>query len=269
MFWVRLRSSILIVVIAVVVLYFGGLVTAAGICIVSLIGLYELNRVLGTERTAPGILSYVMTVFYYGMLYLFPSLQTMLFVTAYMALLLIVYVFTYPKYHFRQIAGAFFSLFYVSVMLSYVVRIRSMGTGILVFLIFISAWGCDTCAYCVGMLLGKHKLVPQLSPKKSVEGSIGGMAGATLIGALFGLIFKGTLSALFASISPVLGCALICFAGSIGSQIGDLAASAIKRNYDIKDYGTLIPGHGGILDRFDSVIFVAPVIYAVVLLMIV
>ena len=121
--------------------------------------------------------------------------------------------------------------------------------GVVVWLIFLSSWGCDTCAYCVGVLIGKHKMAPKLSPKKSVEGGIGGIVGAALLGALFALAvnrFGG------AFVSPV---------GGAISQVGDLAASAIKRNHEIKDYGKLIPGHGGILDRFDSVIFTAPVIY--------
>ena len=125
------------------------------------------------------------------------------------------------------------------------------------WLIFLSSWGCDTCAYCVGMLIGKHKMAPRLSPKKSVEGGVGGVLGAALLGALFSLAMNQWGGA---DVDPLLY-AVICGAGGIISQIGDLAASAIKRNHDVKDYGKLIPGHGGILDRFDSVIFTAPVIY--------
>jgi phosphatidate cytidylyltransferase len=122
---------------------------------------------------------------------------------------------------------------------------------LIVWLIFLCSWGCDTCAYCVGMLIGKHKMAPVLSPKKSVEGAVGGVAGAALLGALYALATGGL----------VLEYALICAVGALISMVGDLAASAVKRNQNIKDYGTLIPGHGGILDRFDSVIFTAPVIY--------
>ena len=106
--------------------------------------------------------------------------------------------------------------------------------------------------------MGKHKMAPKLSPKKSVEGGIGGILGAALFGAVYGLAINRFASGADAN---VLHYAIICGIGSMISQVGDLAASAIKRNQGIKDYGKLIPGHGGILDRFDSVIFTAPAIY--------
>ena len=99
--------------------------------------------------------------------------------------------------------------------------------------------------------MGKHKMTPELSPKKTKEGAVGGILGAALLGAIYGAVTGGTVWAY----------ALICAVGGMISMIGDLSASAIKRNQGIKDYGDLIPGHGGILDRFDSVIFTAPNIY--------
>ena len=110
------------------------------------------------------------------------------------------------------------------------------------------------------MLIGKHKMSPKLSPKKSVEGAVGGVAGAALLGAIYGAAISGKMG----GSGHILSFALICAVGGLISMVGDLAASAIKRNHGIKDYGKLIPGHGGILDRFDSVIFIAPVIYYLV-----
>ena len=144
-------------------------------------------------------------------------------------------------------------------MLSFIYLTRSLPHGkSLVWLIILSAWGCDTLAYCTGMLVGKHKMTPLLSPKKTIEGAIGGVLGAALLGFLYGIILHAAAPA---SAAHGGWFALICALGGIISQIGDLAASAIKRNYEIKDYGHLIPGHGGILDRFDSVIITAPIIY--------
>ena len=169
-----------------------------------------------------------------------------------MILILFVYVFGYPKYHAEQVMAAFFGVVYVAVMLSFIYLTRNLPDGkFLVWLIFLCSWGCDTCAYCVGMLIGKHKMAPVLSPKKSIEGAVGGVVGAALLGVIYAAATQGKMAEY----------ALICGVGALISMVGDLAASAIKRNQNIKDYGKLIPGHGGILDRFDSVIITAPVIY--------
>ena len=154
---------------------------------------------------------------------------------------------------------AFFGIFYLAVMLSYLYQVRAMADGrYLVWLIVLSSWGCDTFAYCAGMLFGKHKLTPVLSPKKTVEGAVGGVLGAALLGLIFGAVFGGRMEEI---VSPAVVCAIACAIAAVISQIGDLAASAIKRNHDVKDYGHLIPGHGGVLDRFDSMIFTAPAIF--------
>ena len=155
--------------------------------------------------------------------------------------------------------AAFFGFVYVGVMMSFIYQIRELQNGgEFVVLLFLAAWGNDTLAYCTGMLIGKHKMAPVLSPKKSVEGAVGGVAGAALLGVIYAAATQG----------PMLEYAVICAIGALISMVGDLAASAIKRNQGIKDYGKLIPGHGGILDRFDSVIFTAPVIYFLSLVMI-
>ena len=110
----------------------------------------------------------------------------------------------------------------------------------------------------MGRLFGRHKMAPVLSPKKSIEGAVGGVIGAALFGGIYGACIRGKVSA---DINVVLVYIVVCAIGALISMVGDLAASAIKRNMEIKDYGHLIPGHGGILDRFDSVIITAPIIY--------
>lgn len=155
-----------------------------------------------------------------------------------------------------------FCFIYGPIMLSFIYLTRCLEKGLFaVILIFICSWGCDTAAYCVGMLFGKHKLAPVLSPKKSIEGGIGGIVGSIILGILLGLFLVKC------PLNEVWMYAVISAVGAVISQIGDLAASGIKRNENIKDYGRLIPGHGGVMDRFDSVIFTAPVIYLLTLIM--
>ena len=221
MFKTRLLSGIVLVIILIATVGTGGGLLFGFLALISLIGLSELYKVVDVQSKILGFTGYLAAVVYYGILYT-GQMQYVTFLTiVFLVVLMAVYVFSFPVFKAEQVMTVFFGVFYVAVMLSYVYQTRMLDDGaVAVWLIFLSSWGCDTCAYCVGMLLGKHKMAPKLSPKKSVEGGIGGIVGAAL-----------------------------------------LAASAIKRNHDIKDYGKLIPGHGGILDRFDSVIFTAPIIY--------
>ena len=256
MFKTRLLSGILLVIIALITVITGGNLLFLVLLAISLIGMTELYKVFAIEKKAPGIVGYV-------------NWFMMLFM-AHLICQMAVLVFAYPKYNTQQIMAAFFGVFYVAMMLSYIYQTRILPGGVYtVWLVFVCSWGCDTCAYCVGMLIGKHKMAPVLSPKKSVEGGIGGILGAALIGVLYGLAINhwGNAGADVLSYhwgnagADVLSYAVIGAAGGAISQVGDLAASAIKRYHNIKDYGKLIPGHGGILDRFDSVIFTAPIIY--------
>ena len=252
MFKTRLLSGIVLVILALVFIITGNDLLLAVTGIISLIGLYELYRVFKIEKSCAGVVGGLATIVYYCNLKFQFIPDMLLFVIALLVVLMFVYVFSYPKYHTEQMLAAFFGVFYVSVMLSYVYQTRMLpGGAYIVWLIFLCSWGCDTCAYCVGMLIGKHKMAPVLSPKKSIEGAVGGVVGAALLGVIYAAATQGKMAEY----------ALICGVGALISMVGDLAASAIKRNQNIKDYGKLIPGHGGILDRFDSVIITAPVIY--------
>ncbi len=257
MFKTRLISGIILVAIALVTIISGGIVLFFTTLALSLIGAGELYNATKVKGDKPfGVLDtvgYAAIAFYYVCILLLPqSLWLMPVVIGFLAVMF-VFVITYPKYNTFQVMSAFFGIVYTGVMISfiYLTRMLPFGGRYHVWLIFLSAWGSDTCAYCVGMLIGKHKMAPVLSPKKSWEGAIGGLCGAVILGIIYGLATGG----------PAFIYALICGAGAVISMIGDLAASAIKRNMNIKDYGHLIPGHGGILDRFDSIIFTAPVIY--------
>lgn len=258
MFKTRLLSGIVLVIILIATVGTGGGLLFGFLALISLIGLSELYKVVDVQNKILGLTGYLGAVVYYGILYTEQMQYVTLFTIAFLVVLMAVYVFSFPTFKAEQVMTVFFGVFYVAVMLSYVYQTRMLEDGaVAVWLIFLSSWGCDTCAYCAGMLLGKHKMAPKLSPKKSVEGGIGGIVGAALIGVLYALAINKWGGAGVG----VAEFAIIGAAGGAISQIGDLAASAIKRNYNIKDYGKLIPGHGGILDRFDSVIITAPLIY--------
>lgn len=259
MFKTRLLSGIVLVVIALVLIITGGSVLLTGLGIISIIGMFELYRIFEIEKKPAGIVGYLGAVLYYINLYFDFIPDTMMFVLGLLVVFMFVYVFSYPTYKTEQMLAAFFGVFYVAVMLSFVYQTRMLSIGTYsVWLIFLCSWGCDTCAYCVGMLIGKHKMAPKLSPKKSIEGAVGGVAGAALLAIIYGLVCKNAMGI---ENKTIWFMAAICAVGALISMVGDLTASAIKRNYEIKDYGKLIPGHGGILDRFDSVIFTAPIIF--------
>jgi len=258
-FRTRLLSGIVLVAVALVLIITGREVLLAASCIISLIGMYELYRVYKMEKSVVACIGYLSAVVYYADLYFHFIPQQMMFVLALLTALLFAYVLAYPKFYASQVIAAFFGVFYVAVMLSGIYLTRMLENGAYtVWLIFLCSWGCDTCAYCVGVKFGKHKMSPALSPKKSVEGAIGGLAGTFILTVLYGTVFQKQMGLDTAGVWLL---AAVSIAGGVISMVGDLTASAIKRNYEIKDYGTLIPGHGGILDRFDSVIFTAPVIY--------
>lgn len=265
----RVISGVVLLVVLALMLILGGPVLWTGLLIVSLIGTFELMRIMKTENRAMGYAAYLGVIIYYlAILVKKPEGvdETKFLLSALIIDLLIimcVFVFTYPRYNANQAMAALFSIIYVAVMLSYVYRIRVTAGGIYtVWLVFVASWVNDTCAYFSGVTLGKHKMTPKLSPKKSIEGAIGGVVGATLVGLLFGAIVSKNLTDGISN--PLLAFSSASFFGSFIAIVGDLAASAIKRSFKIKDYGKLIPGHGGILDRFDSVIFTAPVIYAAI-----
>ena len=264
MFWTRLLSSVILTAVTIALVIMGDLPLILALGIISIIGLMELFRAMGFHRTGLAYLCYIIAAIYEVMIYFTGLIVLSIGVIMLMFSILTLYVLTFPKYDAKQVMGAVFGLFYVVFMLSFVFLTRiTEGGEYLVWIIFIAAWGSDTLAYCTGMLIGKHKMTPILSPKKSIEGFIGGVIGAGLLGFIYTLIFKEQLSAVLPH--PYAAVIITCVVCGALSVIGDLAASAIKRNYDIKDYGTLIPGHGGILDRFDSIIIAAPMAFIMIM----
>lgn len=271
MFWTRLISGAVLLVIAAVSFAIGGPVLAGLLLLISLIAFWELSKATGvlTEGRWNGLtaVSAVGIIAYYGVVYFLGNVSYQLMVIMGVALFsMFVYVGKFPKYTWQQVVANFFSFVYAPVMFAFMYLTRETEYGVyLVWLILICSWGCDTCAYAVGMLIGKHKIFPVLSPKKSLEGCIGGVAGAMLIGALYSHFLVNEVVQ-NQNVTGVI--VLISGVGAVMSQVGDLAASGIKRQQGFKDYGKLIPGHGGIMDRFDSVIVTAPLIYFLSMLLI-
>ena len=266
MFLTRLISGILLLTFTFVTMFFGGQLLLITLFMISLIGLYELYKVMKFENTPLACVGYLGAFAWYLNIDTKPNAildikvpELMIFSIVVVAALL-VFVVKYPKYSANQLFSTIFGIFYIPVMISFIFKTRetiAFGRW-LAWMVYVSSWGSDTCAYAVGRLFGRHKLAPNLSPKKSVEGSVGGIIGSALIGVIFGLIMSNFTGK---SENLIIIFAVIGGLGSVISQIGDLAASGIKRNYDIKDYGHLIPGHGGILDRYDSIIITAPIVY--------
>ncbi|SHE27737.1 phosphatidate cytidylyltransferase [Alkalibacter saccharofermentans] len=157
-----------------------------------------------------------------------------------------------------------YGLVYATFFLGHLILLEGMEQGsLLIWLVFLICFGTDTFAYFVGIRFGKNRLAPKISPKKSVEGSIGGLVAGIVLALVYGFYlnhaYPGGLS--------IIGYGFIGMVASAVSQIGDLAASMIKRQFGIKDFGNLFPGHGGVLDRFDSIIFASPVVYYMILIM--
>jgi len=255
-------SGIIGFVVLVPLMIIGGVWLQIALMAVVVIAMWELYRAFG-DIGAVHFLGFVAAVAYMAFIRAEVVLQVVPFVAlpillgvAYMAF----GVFRRKAYKPSNAFMAVFGFLYIAVMLSTVLLVRESIGAFEVWLIFISAWGCDTGAYFSGYLFGRNKLAPTLSPKKTVEGAIGGTLVATFLAAAYGFVLY---SLDLRSFGHILVFALVAFVCSVAGQLGDLAASSIKRSRDIKDFGNIMPGHGGALDRFDSIIFVAPLAFVI------
>ena len=184
-----------------------------------------------------------------------PALVTLFL---YVVLLFAVAMKSHYTVTMEKMGGSFFLSIVIPYFLSTFIRIREMPDWrYYILLPFVVAWLSDAFALFAGMAFGKHKLAPELSPKKTVEGAVGGVAGSVAATLIYGFVMSACFGAAAVRYGLLILYALL---GAVVAQFGDLAFSYIKRQYDIKDYGTIFPGHGGVLDRFDSVIFCAPLL---------
>ncbi len=255
----RIISAIIGLPFLLILITVGGIPLFVTILVISLIGLREFYYAC-KHKFAP-----IKTIGYIGAIAILTLIQfTPGFVYISMLFFVLIIVLNsikliHNKYSFVDVSITLYSLAYIPILLSHILLIDKQPNNIVIWLVFITAWGTDTFAYFSGYFFGKRKLCPSISPKKTVEGAIGGILGSIITSLIFGYIFLKDHMFIIALTGGI---------GSIVAQIGDLSASLVKRHVNVKDFGNIIPGHGGILDRFDSVLFTAPIVYYVLVLLI-
>jgi len=245
------------------------------ISIISAVGVFEMSKCLGYNKNLFLTVPFYLTALFLPFFQWYSNFSNgaIIGIACVLFFGILIYVLTYTmiingKKEQEQNVSNILTLFalnvYVIGCFTSIYMIRTSINGQYMYLLaFLGAWLSDTFAYFVGVFFGKHKLIPKISPKKTIEGSIGGIVFTVAGFAIYGIIVNSAFSV-------SLNILRLCIFGlilSIVSQIGDLIASLIKRQYNIKDYGKIFPGHGGVLDRFDSVMLVAPVLYILNLLL--
>ena len=239
-------------------IFLGGYFLKISVVLLSLGGIYEFYKVSKVDGYNPiSIVGYLLCLAYY--IYLGNGFDLTVAVGVF--ILVVLFLMMVPvfntKRNFIDVALTILPCFYIGIFFSFILLLSIIENGgFFIWLIFISSWWCDTLAYYFGRYLGKHKLIPKVSPKKTVEGAIGG-----LIGSILGCTIYGYIIAQFGVLVPLYHYMIIGLLGGVFGQCGDLVASSIKRHVGVKDYSNLIPGHGGILDRFDSILLVSVVVY--------
>lgn len=262
-----ITAAVLVPLLVALLVFANSAVIAVAIAIVSVIGLIEFYRAVGLDKSRllcvlgciAGAAIPIISICSGYLLH--PETSALLIKSAiyiFVFLLFAVMLICHKKINVTDVALVVFSLIYIPYFFTNILYIRQMDQGkLLIWLVFMGAFLTDSCAYFVGIFLGKHKLCPEISPKKTIEGAIGGTFGCMIFYVLYGLLMKY----IFMTDVSFVKLGVLGLIAAVVSQVGDLTASIIKRHYGIKDYGTIFPGHGGILDRCDSLILVSPVTY--------
>jgi phosphatidate cytidylyltransferase len=246
---IRAISGLIIVLLTIFVVSRGGTLMSYFTFLLSIIGIREFyNAMEGTKVVPIKIIGYISCIGF-----LFNSLgykwASLIFISFFSIIALLIIFVLNKGTTLTDITITFFGIFYIPFLFQHIIYLDG---DIYIWLVFIIAWGTDTFAYIFGNLFGKNKLCPKLSPNKTIEGSLGGVLGSIALTVLFAKYF---------GLTPLWKLILLSIIGAIIAQIGDLAASKIKRITGIKDFGFIMPGHGGIMDRFDSILFTAPFVY--------
>lgn len=269
----RTMSGAAIVGVLLLLLLFSDyIVYSVGLAVLATIAVYEMLRVMGAhKKLGIAIPSLILTPIFPILSFAFKDenrLQLILILAAtafcYMLLLMSISVFSKGKIPFSKSAEVFCAVIYIIVSFTSLVLLRYVNDyGYLFFvMVFLITWISDVFAYLIGSKMGKHKLIPEVSPKKSVEGAVAGVVFAALFCLLFGLGVDYFVKEIQVNYLVIGAMGVIL---SIVSQLGDLIASVIKREHGAKDYGKILPGHGGIMDRFDSVLAISTIMLIICL----
>jgi len=251
--------------ILILLVYLGGLAITLLCATISILGQRELYVALSKKDKpihAVGYgfsLVYFSILFFYGMGY--PQVITL---TVYIIIMQACMVLFFSKLELRDCIGVVYGCIYIPFLLAFIIGLRGLELGqFYVWLIFTSAFGCDTFAYLTGSAIGRHKLTGTPSPSKTWEGLFGGIVGAAFIGCMYGLFATRVFPDQFMGNGFIVQAAAVSAITAVFCVVGDMSASAIKRQTGIKDFGNIFPGHGGVLDRIDSIVIAAPVVYLI------
>ena len=259
--WKRISSALILFPLVVIILVLGSkYIVSIGLAIIALLSMQEYLHAVSKKSNPIKWISYLSCAAI-SLLSLVPqALFGNVILISIPILLLILFlqvIITEMKTNFNDLVYTFIGIIYIAFLIGSMVMVRNLENGkILIWYVLFSGWATDVFAYAIGMRFGKHKF-SSVSPKKSVEGAIAGTLAAIVVTAIY-TYFINTYAPVEYSYLYV---AIITLVLSLVGQIGDFAASCIKRYVDIKDYSNLIPGHGGMLDRIDSIMFIAPFAY--------
>ncbi|MFZ7132093.1 MAG: phosphatidate cytidylyltransferase [Eubacteriales bacterium] len=254
----RILTAVIGIPLLIYIINSGGIIFFISLMIVSSVGLWEYSKSVNKNKQIKinyileislGI--FLLCIFNYKSEWVVPGV-------VFSFMMIFVYEIIKGKADILQGIFSFFGIMYIPILFGHILLFQTLRHGMLIlWLVFIICFSTDTFAYLIGIRFGKHKLCPNISPKKSVEGAIAGTIGSVIMSLTYGYLLN-FFNLLDFSLYYYF---ILAFITSILSQFGDLTASLIKRYFGVKDFGNILPGHGGVLDRFDSIIFAAPIVY--------
>ena len=242
----RIISGVALLVLLLPCVYIGGLPLQILLILVSLIGVFEILSICNRPKAKLYLYPLIAIFVLYSVLF-----EAQLLISSEVMIIFLLILLTCGvldvSLQWNRICYYFVASVLVAMGFHMIYQIRLIYGFNYLLLLALATFGSDTGAYFVGRQFGKHKLNPRLSPKKTIEGSIGGIVVGTVFSVLFGTYFQIDMN--------IMVMIIVCMILTMTGQVGDLTFSSIKRNFEVKDFSQLIPGHGGILDRFDSILF--------------